>query len=298
MREPVLVASADGVGTKLMVAQLAGDYSTVGHDLVNHCVNDILVQGARPLFFLDYFGAGKLEPAQVVELVERHRRAAAARTAARCSAARRRRCPASTSRGDYELVGFIVGVVDARAPARRLRGRVPATSCVGLPSAGLHTNGYSLARRILFDRLGLDIDDRCRRRAVRPRRPTVRRGAARPAPLVPRDRPPLLGDRRLHALAHITGGGLTDNLPRSLPAGVARRIRVGAGRCRSSSTPAGDGARSRRRDAPRLQHGHRHGARGGRRRRRDARSRARSSGSTTRRWRSAGGRRRPGVEYA
>jgi phosphoribosylformylglycinamidine cyclo-ligase len=212
MEEPVLVASADGVGTKLVVAKMAGDLSTVGRDLVNHCVNDILVQGAEPLFFLDYVGAGVLEPAKLVDLV--------AGVAAGC---RENGCallggetaemPGFYQPGDYELVGFIIGLVDR---PRILNGsRVqPGDVLLGLPAAGLHTNGYSLARRILFDRLGLDLTDRL------PGSPETRSvGELLLAPHLSYLAPlrPLLTHPGLHALAHITGGGLTDNLPRILP---------------------------------------------------------------------------------
>ncbi len=175
MTEPVLVASADGVGTKLAVAKLAGDYSTVGRDLVNHCVNDILVQGARPLFFLDYVGAGVLEPAKMVELV---RGVADGCKANGCAllGGETAEMPGFYQPGDYELVGFIVGMVDR--PKLLDGSRVAAGDVlVGLPSAGLHTNGYSLARRILFDRLGLK---RRRPRALGDREEEARRPWARP----------------------------------------------------------------------------------------------------------------------
>ncbi len=221
--EPVLVASADGVGTKLAVAQKAGDYSTVGRDLVNHCVNDILVQGATPLFFLDYVGAGVLEPERMIELV---RGVADGCRENGCAllGGETAEMPGFYQPGDYELVGFIVGVVDR---ARLLDGsRVRERDVlVGLPSAGLHTNGYSLARAILFDRLGLGMGDRLP--GVESRR-TVGEHLLAPhlsylAPLKP-----LLGDPALHAMAHVTGGGLTDNVPRILPEGMHASIRVGA----------------------------------------------------------------------
>ena len=227
LREPVLVASADGVGTKLMVAKMAGDFSTVGRDLVNHCVNDVLVQGARPLFFLDYVGAGVLEPAQVVALVEG--------VAAGC---RENGCallggetaemPGFYQPGDYDLVGFIVGVVERDrllGPARVQPGDV----LVGLASQGLHTNGYSLARRVLFDQLGLTIGEALPNVVgEQGETPTVRQALLAPhksylEPLVG-----LLDDPGLHAMAHVTGGGLTDNVPRSLPAGCRARIRTSA----------------------------------------------------------------------
>src|SRR5947199_4484248 len=158
MAEPVLVASADGVGTKLAVARLVGDYSTVGRDLVNHCVNDILVQGATPLFFFDYVGSGVLEPAKMVELV---RGVADGCKENGCAllGGETAEMPGFYQPGDYELVGFIVGLVDR--PQLLDGSKVAAGDVlIGLPSAGLHTNGYSLARRTLLDRLGLAIGDR------------------------------------------------------------------------------------------------------------------------------------------
>jgi phosphoribosylformylglycinamidine cyclo-ligase len=223
MTEPVLVASADGVGTKLTVARLAGDYSTVGRDLVNHCVNDILVQGARPLFFLDYVGAGVLDPRQMEALV--------GGVAAGCRdngcallGGETAEMPGFYHPGDYELAGFIVGLVD--------RGRIldgsrvrPGDLILGLPSAGLHTNGYSLARRVFFDALGLEVGDRVPGAATRQ---TVGELLLAPHLSYLRAVEPWLDDQRLHALAHITGGGLTDNLPRVLPKKTRAEIRVGA----------------------------------------------------------------------
>jgi phosphoribosylformylglycinamidine cyclo-ligase len=221
MSEPVLVASADGVGTKLVVARLVGDYATVGRDLVNHCVNDILVQGALPLFFLDYLGAGVLEPERMVELV---RGVADGCKENGCAllGGETAEMPGFYQPGDYELVGFIVGMADRPHlldGSRVVRGSV----LVGLPSAGLHTNGYSLARRILFERLGLRVEDRA------PWAPGRKVGAELLAPHLSYLEPlrPLLRLPALRALAHITGGGLTDNLPRVLPAGTHAEIRVG-----------------------------------------------------------------------
>lgn len=221
MSEPILVASADGVGTKLMVAKMAGDYSTVGQDLVNHCVNDILVQGARPLFFMDYVGAGVLEPAAMEQLVS------GVATACRengCAllGGETAEMPGFYEPGDYELVGFIVGMVDRPA---LLDGTAVESGdiLVGLPSSGLHTNGYSLARRVFFDVLGLGVKDRLpgeKRRRVGDELLSVHRsylGAVGP----------LLGHPGLHALAHITGGGLTDNLPRILPKGSHAEVKLG-----------------------------------------------------------------------
>ncbi|HEY0781454.1 MAG TPA: phosphoribosylformylglycinamidine cyclo-ligase, partial [Thermoanaerobaculia bacterium] len=222
MQEPVLVASADGVGTKLAVAKLCGDYSTVGRDLVNHCVNDILVQGALPLFFLDYLGAGVLEPARMVELV---RGVADGCRDNGCAllGGETAEMPGFYQPGDYELVGFIVGLADRAA---LLDGsQVEAGNLLlGLPSAGLHTNGYSLARRILFDRLGLQVGDR----APWADRDTVGEQLLKPHLSYLRPLRPLLGHPALRALAHITGGGLTDNLPRVLPKGTHAEIRFGS----------------------------------------------------------------------
>jgi phosphoribosylformylglycinamidine cyclo-ligase len=223
MEEPVLVASADGVGTKLMVARMVGDYSTVGRDLVNHCINDILVQGARPLFFLDYVGAGVLEPGAMEELVE-----------GVSSACRENGCallggetaemPGFYDEGDYELVGFIVGVVDR---SRILDGgRVePKDLILGLPSSGLHTNGYSLARRVFFETLGLGPSERV---PDSDSKVPIGRRLLEPHLSYLEAVEPLLDHPALHALAHITGGGLTDNLPRILPKKTHASIKVGA----------------------------------------------------------------------
>jgi len=222
MAEPVLVASADGVGTKLAVAKMAGDYSTVGRCLVNHCVNDILVQGATPLFFLDYVGAGVLEPEKMVELVS-----------GVADGCRENGCallggetaemPGFYQPGDYELVGFIVGLVDR---PKLLDGKkvAPGDLLVGLPSSGLHTNGYSLARRILFEGEGLAVGDRA---------PWSHKKGKVGAELLAvhtsylKALTPLLGHRALHGMAHITGGGITDNLPRILPPGTHATVRIG-----------------------------------------------------------------------
>src|SRR5947209_6010372 len=224
MTEPVLVASADGVGTKLAVAKMAGDYSSVGRDLVNHCVNDVLVQGAEPLFFLDYLGAGVLEPEKMVELVS-----------GVADGCRENGCallggetaemPGFYQPGDYELVGFIVGLVDRPKVLDGSRVRA-GDVLVGLPSSGLHTNGYSLARKVVFEQAGLAVGDRAPWEAGGKR--TV--GEALLAPHLSYLEPlrPLLGHPALHGLAHITGGGLTDNLPRVLPAGTHAHVRIGA----------------------------------------------------------------------
>ncbi len=219
MREPVLVASADGVGTKLIVAKLAGDYSTVGRDLVNHCVNDILCQGARPLFFLDYVGSGVLETGATVSLV-RGVRDGCRDNGCALLGGELAEMPGFYQPGDFELVGFIVGMVDR--PLILDGSRVGAGDVlVGLPSAGLHTNGYSLARRILFDRHRLHLDDVLPGTDLR-----VGPALLQPHRSYLRTIEPILAHPGLHALAHITGGGLTDNLPRVLPDGTHGRIRL------------------------------------------------------------------------
>ena len=221
--DPVLVASADGVGTKLAVAKMAGSFSTVGRDLVNHCVNDILVQGATPLFFLDYVGAGVLEPAKLVELV---RGVADGCRENGCAliGGETAEMPGFYQAGDYELVGFIVGLADR---SRILDGTRVAEGDVllGLPSAGMHTNGYSLARRILFDELGLKLKDRF---PGSKEKVTVGEWLLAPHLSYLKPLSPLLGHSGLHALAHITGGGLSDNLPRVVPEGLAPEIRIGS----------------------------------------------------------------------
>lgn len=218
LEEPVLVSSADGVGTKLMVASMAGEFSTVGRDLVNHCVNDILVQGAAPLFFLDYVGAGVLDPSCMADLV--------AGVAAGCKenscallGGETAEMPGFYQPGDYELVGFVVGLVDRQ---KILDGsRVEDGDVVlGLPSAGLHTNGYSLARKVLFDDLGLSLKDLLPGGGGT----TVQEELLAPHLSYLGPVQPLLETPGLHALAHITGGGLVDNLPRVLPRGLCARL--------------------------------------------------------------------------
>ena len=224
--EPVLVASADGVGTKLLVARMAGDFSGVGRDLVNHCVNDVLVQGARPLFFLDYVGAGVLEPAAMVELVGGVARGCRENGCALLGG-ETAEMPGFYGAGDYELVGFIVGLVDRQAilPGERVR---PGDVLVGLPSAGLHTNGYSLARQVLFDRLGLGLGDRIPGARGEAAKRTVGELLLEPHLSYLRAVEPLLGNPGLHAMAHVTGGGLTDNLPRVLPPRTHALVRFGS----------------------------------------------------------------------
>ncbi|MBI4408715.1 MAG: phosphoribosylformylglycinamidine cyclo-ligase [Gemmatimonadetes bacterium] len=216
-RSPVLVASADGVGTKLKVAIRAGRRDTVGQDLVNHCVNDILVEGARPLFFLDYIGLGKLAEDVVHELVVG---VAAACGANGCAllGGETAELPDLYAPGEFDLAGFIVGVVeeDGRPGAARVQAR---DALIGLASDGFHTNGYTLLRRILFDQLGLGVDDVFPDLAARVGEVLLRVHRSYVRPLLP-----LLAAGRIHALAHITGGGIEENLARVIPAGVEARV--------------------------------------------------------------------------
>jgi phosphoribosylformylglycinamidine cyclo-ligase len=223
LAEPVLVASADGVGTKLAVARMADDFSTVGRDLVNHCVNDILVQGALPLFFLDYVGAGVLEPEKMIDLVRGVAQGCRENGCALLGG-ETAEMPGFYPPGDYELVGFIVGMVDRGKILDGSRVRA-GDVLIGLRSAGLHTNGYSLARRVFFETGRLRLTDRIPRVAERV---TVRDFLLAPHLSYLKSLRPLLEHPGLHALAHITGGGLTDNVPRVLPAGLRAEIRVGS----------------------------------------------------------------------
>ncbi len=215
--DPVLVASADGVGTKLRVAFQAGVHRTIGIDLVNHCVNDILVQGAQPLFFLDYLATGRLEPDVAVQVVE-GLSAGCRENGCALLGGETAEMPGFYADGEYDVAGFIVGVV---ARERLIDGRTirSGDALVGLPSSGLHTNGYSLARRIAFDLAGLRVDSR-----VAEIGGTI--GAALLEPhrsYLPVIRP-LLSSGLIKGMAHITGGGITDNLPRILPEGTGAVI--------------------------------------------------------------------------
>jgi phosphoribosylformylglycinamidine cyclo-ligase len=218
-REPVLVASADGVGTKLKVAVLAGRHDTVGVDLVNHCVNDILMQGAEPLFFLDYLATGRLSP-EVAEAIVGGIAAACRDNGCALLGGETAEMPGFYRDGEYDLAGFIVGVADK---GKLINGRTIAVGdvLVGVPSSGLHTNGYSLARRIAFDQLGLTVD-----RHIPELGRTLGDAFLEPhRPYLPLVRP-LLDGGRIKGLAHITGGGITDNLPRVLPHGTAAVVDV------------------------------------------------------------------------
>ncbi|MCL4811469.1 MAG: phosphoribosylformylglycinamidine cyclo-ligase, partial [Vicinamibacteraceae bacterium] len=213
----VLVASADGVGTKLKVAFLTGRHDTIGEDLVNHCTNDILVQGARPLFFLDYLATGRLDPDVAVAVVEGLARACRANGCALLGG-ETAEMPGFYADGEYDLAGFIVGSV-AREAIIDGRSIAPGDVLVALPSSGLHTNGYSLARRIAFDVLGLDVASH-----VEPLGTSVGEALLVPHRSYLPAVEPLLAARVFKGLAHITGGGITENLPRILPPATAAVI--------------------------------------------------------------------------
>jgi phosphoribosylformylglycinamidine cyclo-ligase len=218
-RKPVLVSSADGVGTKIKVAIEAGIHHTVGHDLVNHCVNDILVQGAVPLFFMDYVGFGKLVPAVLEQLVTGVTSGCRENGCA-LSGGETAEMPGVYTPPDYDLAGFIVGYVeeDAVLGAHRVRD---GDVLVALESSGLHTNGYSLARQIVFERMGGDGVGKRKGLSLSDRFPgepggqTVAEVLLRVHASYLKALRPVLP--RVHAMAHITGGGLPGNLNRALP---------------------------------------------------------------------------------
>ena len=216
-RRPVLVSSADGVGTKLKVAFLTGRHDTVGEDLVNHCVNDIAVQGATPLFFLDYFATGKLDAAVAAAVISGIARGARANGCALIGG-ETAEMPGIYAAGEYDLAGFIVGAAEQ---SQLLTGSSikPGDVLLALPSSGLHTNGYSLARRLLFEEAGYGPATRL---------PGI--GATLGDALLAVHRSyfkpirALLAAGILKGAAHVTGGGITDNTPRMLPAGLAATI--------------------------------------------------------------------------
>src|SRR5262245_20920549 len=221
LAQPVLVASADGVGTKLKIAFLTGVHNTIGRDLVNHCVNDILVQGARPLFFLDYIATGKLSPETVAGIIE-----------GITNGCRENGCvllggetaemPGFYADGEYDVAGFIVGVVDRE---KVIDGHTiaPGDVVLGLPSVGLHTNGYSLARKLFFEVAGYKpnsyVDDLGE---------TVGEALLKPHVSYLSELDGLLDSGIIKGLAHITGGGLLENIPRILPEGTSIETKKGS----------------------------------------------------------------------
>ena len=217
LAEPVLVASADGVGTKLKLAFMSGRHDTVGRDLVNHCVNDILVQGAPPLFFLDYLATGRLAPSVAADVVS-GMAAACRENGCALLGGETAEMPGFYADGEYDLAGFIVGVVER---TRVVDGSTiaPGDILIGLPSTGLHTNGYSLARRIVFESMGLSFDSR-----LPDLDGTIGDALMTPHRSYLRAIMPHVQGGMLKGMAHITGGGITENLPRILPPGTAAVI--------------------------------------------------------------------------
>jgi phosphoribosylformylglycinamidine cyclo-ligase len=216
-KNPVLVSSADGVGTKLKVAFQLGIHDTVGQDLVNHCVNDIAVQGAEPLFFLDYLATGRLQN-KVIEKVVSGLAKACRENGCALIGGETAQMPGFYADGEYDLAGFIVGIVDRD---RLITGKdiQPGDVLVGLPSTGLHTNGYSLARKLIFETAGHKPGDRV---------PALKEKAGVALMKVHRSYLPAIRQltRRgvVAGMAHITGGGITENLPRILPKNISAEI--------------------------------------------------------------------------
>ena len=220
MAEPILVASADGVGTKLKIAFDTGIHDTIGQDLVNHCVNDILVQGARPLFFLDYFATGVLAPdvtASVVEGIS----IACKENGCVLLGGETAEMPGFYADGEYDLAGFIVGVVDK---SKVIDGKSikPGDVVLGLPSKGLQTNGYSLARKLFFEVGGYEVDSFVEELGRTVGEALLEKHTSFLKPLEN-----LLDSGRIRGLVHITGGGFLENIPRILPDGVAVEITRG-----------------------------------------------------------------------
>ncbi|MGA6983042.1 MAG: phosphoribosylformylglycinamidine cyclo-ligase [Candidatus Sulfotelmatobacter sp.] len=219
--DPVLVSSVDGVGTKLKVAFEMGLHSTVGADLVNHCVNDIAVQGAAPMFFMDYLAAGKLEPTVAEQVVEGIADACKHNGCALIGG-ETAEMPGFYPDGEYDLAGFIVGVVERE---KIITGKDVQIGDVilGLPSNGLHTNGYSLARKLLFEVAHYSTDDYVNEIKNKVGNELMRTHKSYWPALKK-----LIDGQCVSALAHITGGGITENLPRVLPRGTAALIELGS----------------------------------------------------------------------
>jgi phosphoribosylformylglycinamidine cyclo-ligase len=221
IKNPVLISSTDSVGTKLKLAFMMNKHDTVGEDLVNHCVNDIFVHGAMPLFFLDYIGAHKVEPAIMAEVVSGVSRACR-NVGAALIGGETAELPEFYQPGEYDLVGFIVGVV-AREDLIDGSAITEGDICLGLPSSGLHTNGYTLARKVVFEIAGLKPDN-----TVAELKATIGETLLAVhrcyAPVVA----PLFGKYRIHGMAHITGGGIPGNLKRVLPEQLDAEINLGS----------------------------------------------------------------------
>jgi phosphoribosylformylglycinamidine cyclo-ligase len=217
-KNPILVASTDGVGTKLKVAFMTGKHDTVGIDLVAMCVNDIVVQGAEPLFLLDYLATGKLSLKVSTKIIEGVARGC---VEAGCAliGGETAEMPSFYKEGEYDLAGFTVGVVE-RDKVIDGSSINPGDQLIGLGSSGLHSNGYSLARKVLFDRMGLKVTDR-----VEGLSRTVGKELLVPTRIYVKTVLRLLKEFHVHGIAHITGGGFTDNIPRIIPPGCKAVIR-------------------------------------------------------------------------
>ncbi len=220
-KNPILVSSADGVGTKLKVAFELGLHSTVGQDLVNHCVNDIGVQGATPLFFLDYLASGKLDP-EVTESVITGLAEACKANGCALIGGETAQMPGFYAESEYDLAGFIVGAVD-RDKMVTGAGIKPGDVLIGLPSTGLHTNGYSLARKLFFDVAGYKVSQYVT--AIKEKAGTALMKTHRSYLHVIQK---LVSTGLTTGMAHITGGGITENLPRILPKGCEAQIEMGS----------------------------------------------------------------------
>ncbi|MGE3127002.1 MAG: phosphoribosylformylglycinamidine cyclo-ligase [Fimbriimonadaceae bacterium] len=221
IESPVLVSSIDGVGTKTVVAAMAGDFSQIGYDIVNHCVNDILCQGARPLFFLDYFGCSRLDPVVIDQVVNS---AAAACSESGCAllGGETAEMPGVYMDGEIDVVGAIVGVVDRSKRLPREKPR-PGAKLVGIASDGLHTNGYTLARQALFSVAGRSISDE-----VEGLDGTLGQALLKPHRSYLRSVLPLLSEPGVLGAAHITGGGIAGNLVRVIPSSLQAVVETSA----------------------------------------------------------------------
>jgi len=217
LNNPILVSSADGVGTKLKVAFMSGIHNTIGKDLVNHCVDDILVYGAQPLFFLDYIATGKLKADTISEIVSGILDGCVDNDCVLLGG-ETAEMPGFYKENEYDVAGFIVGLVEKE---KIIDGKSISAKdlIIGLPSSGLHTNGYSLARHILFDKLGLGVDSQVSelKRPIGEELLAVHRSYRRSVAR-------LIEEDLLKGMAHITGGGLIENIPRILPSGLVARI--------------------------------------------------------------------------
>ncbi|MBN1212601.1 MAG: phosphoribosylformylglycinamidine cyclo-ligase [candidate division Zixibacteria bacterium] len=220
-KEPVIISSADGVGTKLKLAFMTGRHNTVGEDLVNHCINDILVHGSRPLFFMDYIATGKLKPQIIADIVEGLSRGCE-KAGIALLGGETAEMPDFYKPGEYDLAGFIIGLVDQK---KVINGTAikEGDICLGLTSNGLHTNGYSLARKAAFEVAGHKPNDFIKdlNQTVAEALMLVHRCYA---PIVH----PLLDKYEIHGMAHITGGGITGNLRRIIPDGLSAEIDKGS----------------------------------------------------------------------